>query len=232
MVMVTRGLKRKSDRIKILVADEQPLMRQALRELLKREPDFKIMAEIFDSGDIIRLVNELKPDVIIVDISMFKSNSTEATRLIKEANPDVRVLVFTTETDDQNIFGNLGAGASGYLLKGVLIEEIVRAVRSVVDGGMNISYSVGQRVMQYIARYRKTPTLQRQREKLSTRESEVLQFVAQGMSNKDISLELGITLRTVKGHLSDIFSKLSVNSRTEAVIAGLRSDLVTIDNME
>jgi NarL family two-component system response regulator LiaR len=221
-----------SGKTTVLLADDHPLLRQALRDLLKKEDDFEIVAEVGDGEEAIRLATELKPDIVIMDISMPKLDGLEATRQIKAACPEVAVLTLTVHNDDESILEILQAGAAGYVIKSVFGDELVQAVRAVVTGDMVLSPSIGQRLLKYAARYPTKPVLLEAGEKLSTRELEILKLTAKGMMNKDIGLSLGLDLRTVKGHLSNIFSKLGVGSRTEAVITGLRAGFLTLDDLQ
>ncbi len=221
-----------SRKITVLLADDHPLLRQALKSLLEKEDDFEIVAEAGDGEEAARLATELRPDVVIMDISMPKLDGLEATRQIKAACPETAVLALTVHNDDQSILEILQAGAAGYLVKSVFGDEVVQAIRAVVTGDMVLSPSIGQRLLKYAARYPTKPVLLKAGEKLSTRELEILKLTAKGMMNKDIALSLGLELRTVKGHLSNIFSKLGVGSRTEAVITGLRAGFLSLDDLQ
>ena len=221
-----------SGKTTVLLADDHPLLRQALRDLLKKEDDFEIVAEAGDGEEAIRLATELKPDVVIMDISMPKLDGLEATRQIKAACPEIAVLTLTVHNDDESILEILQAGAAGYVVKSVFGDELVQAVRAVFTGDMVLSPSIGQRLLKYAARYPTKPVSLEAGEKLSTRELEILKLTAKGMMNKDIGQSLGLDLRTVKGHLSNIFSKLGVGSRTEAVINGLRAGFLTLDDLQ
>ena len=216
----------------ILLVDDHPLLRQALRDLLEKEGDFEIVAEAGDGEEAVRLATKLVPDVVIMDIGMPKLNGLEATQRIKAACPNTAVLVLTVHSDDQYILGILQAGAAGYLVKSVFGDEVVQAIRAVVTGDMVLSPPIAQRLLKHAARYPTRPVLLEAGEKLSTRELEILKLTALGMANKDIALALGLTLRTVKGYLADIFSKLRVGSRTEAVITGLRAGFLSLDDLQ
>jgi len=222
---------KKRGRTTILLADDHPLFRQSIRSVLEKEPDFQIIGEAGDGEEAVRLVNELRPDVVLMDITMPKLDGLEATRQIKASHSDIAVLVLTIHSDDQHIIGILEAGAAGYLTKSVFGEEVVQSVRGVIAGEMVLSPSIGQRLLQQAARYPTKPVPLQAGEKLSTRELEIIKLAARGMSNKGIAADLGLTVRTVKGHLANIFSKLNVGSRTEAVIAGLRVGFLSIDDI-
>ncbi len=216
----------------IVLADDHPLLRKALRDLLEKEADFAIVGEAGDGEEAVKLATETLPDVIIMDISMPNLDGLEATRQIKARCPNVAVLVLTVHTDDECILEILQAGAAGYLVKSAFGDEVVQAVRAVVTGEMVLSPSIGQRLLKQAARYPTKPVLLEAGEKLSARELEVLKLTARGMSNKEIAQTLEIKLRTVKGHLADIFSKLRVASRTEAVMAGLRVGFLSMDDIQ
>jgi len=222
----------KTGKTTILLADDHPLFRQSIRSVLEKELDFQIVGEAGDGEEAVRLANELLPDVVLMDITMPKLDGLEATRQIKASHPDIAVLVLTIHSDDQHIIGILEAGAAGYLTKSVFGEEVVQSVRGVVAGEMVLSPPIGQRLLKQAARYPTKPVPLQAGEKLSTRELEIIKLAARGMSNKIIAANLGLTVRTVKGHLANIFSKLNVGSRTEAVIAGLRVGFLSADDFE
>ncbi|MFC2002450.1 response regulator [Chloroflexota bacterium] len=223
---------KKTDKITIVLADDHPLLRQSVRNVLEKESDLQVVGEASDGEEAVRLAVELKPHVVLMDITMPKLDGLEATRRIKASHPDMAVLVLTIHSDDQHIIGILEAGAAGYLTKSVFGEEVVQSVRGVVAGEMVLSPSVGQRLLKQAARYQTKPVPLQAGERLSARELEIIKLAARGMSNKSIAADLGLTVRTVKGHLANIFSKLDVGSRTEAVIIGLRVGFLSIDDIE
>jgi len=224
--------RKQSAKTKIVLADDHPLLRKALKDLLEKETDFEITGEAGDGEEAVRLATQTTPDVVIMDISMPNLDGLQATQQIKARCPNVAVLVLTVHTDDECILEILKAGAAGYLIKSAFGEEVVQAVRAVATGEMVLSAPIGQRLLKQAARFPTRPVLLEAGEKLSARELEVLKLTARGLSNKDIALALGIKLRTVKGHLADIFSKLRVASRTEAVIAGLRAGFLSMDDIQ
>jgi NarL family two-component system response regulator LiaR len=221
-----------SAKTKIVLADDHPLLRKALKDLLEKESDFSIIGEAGDGEEAVRLATQITPDIVIMDISMPNLDGLQATQQIKARCPNVAVLVLTVHTDDECILEILQAGAAGYLIKSAFGEQVVQAVRAVTTGEMILSHLIGMRLLKQAARYPTRPALLEAGEKLSTRELEVLKLTARGLSNKDIALALGIKLRTIKGHLADIFSKLRVASRTEAVIAGLRAGFLSLDDIQ
>ncbi|MCJ7514637.1 MAG: response regulator transcription factor [Dehalococcoidia bacterium] len=221
-----------SPRTRLLLADDHPLLRKALRDLLEKEKTFEIVGEAADGEEAVRLVTEITPDVVIMDISMPNLDGLQATQQIKARCPNVAVLVLTVHTDDECILEILKAGAAGYLIKSAFGDEVIHAVRAVATGDMVLSAPIGQRLLKQAARFPTRPVLLEAGEKLSTRELEVLKLTARGLSNKDVASALGIKLRTVKGYLADIFSKLRVASRTEAVIAGLQAGFLSLDDIQ
>jgi len=220
------------DKTTILLVDDHPLLRQALKDLLQKEDDFEIVGEASSGEEAVELTVQLLPNVVIMDISLPVLNGIEATRQIKAKCSQAKVLMLTVHDDDQHIIEALQAGASAYLLKSVFSDEIVRAIRTLDAGDMVLSTSIGQRLLKLAARYPFRPVSLQAGEKLSTRELEILQLTAHGMSNKDIAMTLGINLRMVKKHLADIFSKLGVGSRTEAVMTGLRAGFLSLDETQ
>jgi len=222
---------KESHKTTIIIADDHPVVRKALRNEMEKEADFIVMAEAGDGEEAVRLVSELIPDVVIMDIGMPKLNGIEATRQIKAIYPDIIVLVLTVYDDIEHILGILESGADGYLTKSILVEDIIKSIHSVVAGETVLSPQVFQQVLKYALRHSTKPIRLDTGVKLTTRELEILQLIAQGISNKEIAGELNISSRTVKSHLVDIFRKLDVSSRTEAVITSLRIGFINIDDI-
>jgi len=220
------------DNITIMLADDHPLLRQALRSVLDKQADFKIIAEANDGEEAVRLAVELVPNVVIMDIGMPKLNGLEATRQIKAKCPSIAILVLTVYDDSEHILSILEAGAAGYLTKRVFGDEVIHAVRGVAAGETVLSASVSQQIIKYAVRHIAKPLQVDAVEKITGRELEILRLAATGMSNKDIAQKLDLSERTVKGYLAEIFSKLNVGSRTEAVITALRSGVLTLDDIK
>jgi two-component system, NarL family, response regulator LiaR len=222
----------KSQIINIMVVDDQPLLRQALTDLLKKYVDFNIIGEAGDGEEAVRLALEHKPDVIIMDIAMPRMNGLEATRQIKQKLPSVSILVLTIYDDLEDIMGILEAGAAGYLLKDVFGEMVINAVRSIVAGESVLSTNILNKVLKYVNGYPSKPTRLEHFEALTTRELEILKLLVKGISNKDIAIQLGLEVNTIRNHLAIIFSKLRVSSRTEAVTVGLKSGLLNTKDLD
>jgi len=230
--VITESNKAEPALIKVMLVDDHPLIRQALRSVLEREADINIVGEAGNGQDAIEMTGKLRPDVIIMDVSMPRMNGIDAATCIKQSLPQISVLMLTVHDDDQSIRDILQAGAAGYLLKSVFDKEIVQAIRAVASGDMVLSPAIGKQLIAQAARHPLKSVRLDAGEKLSARELEILKLAATGMANKDIAQHLKINLRTVKGHLADIFSKMRVSSRTEAVITGLKAGFLSIDDLQ
>ena len=222
---------KRNSEISILIADDHPLLRKALRDLLGKQQDLQIVGEAEDGEMAVKLANELLPDVVIMDIAMPKLNGLEATRQIKANHPNIAILVLTVHDDSEHILSILDAGAAGYLTKRVFGEDVVAAIRLIVSGESVLTGPVLKQVMKHTIKFPSKSLKRPEYESLTNRELDILKMAAQGISNKDIALKLNLSLRTIKGHMVDIFSKLNVGTRTEAVIKGLRSGLLNIDDI-
>ena len=220
------------NKIKIIVADDHPLLRQALRNVLEEQPDFEIIAEASDGEEVVKLANELNPDIIIMDISMPNLNGIEATRQIKAGHPLIAVLVLTIHSDSEHILSILQAGASGYLTKSVYGDGVIHAIRALAAGETVLAPAISRQILKYAFQHINKPLSLNTGEKLTPRENEVLKLLAKGISNKDIAFRLNLNMRTVKSYLAELFLKLNAASRTEVVIIGLRKGILTLDDLE
>jgi NarL family two-component system response regulator LiaR len=220
------------NKTRIMLADDHPLLRQALRNVLEKQRDFEVIAEASDGEQAVKLATNLIPDVVIMDISMPKLNGLEATRQIKADCPRIAILVLTVHNDSEHVLSILQAGAGGYLTKSVYGDEVINAVRALVCGETVLSLTVSQQILKYAFQHITKPLSLDTGDKLTAREIEILRLVIKGISNKDIALRLGLSLRTVKGYLADLFLKLNVASRTEAVMVGLRRGILTLGDLE
>ena len=212
-----------------MIADDHPLVREALRQALDSEEDMEVVAEAADGEEAVKLASELKPDVAVMDIVMPKLNGIEATRKIKEIAPDIAILILTAYDDDEYVLGLLDAGAAGYLLKSARGQDLAQAIRAIKSGESvlhpKIIAKLLKRAMVTTVEEHKASGL------LSERESEILRLVALGMSNKEIAEKLFLSQRTIKAHLTNIFNKFNVASRSEAIVKGLQWGLVTLENI-
>lgn len=216
--------------IRILLADDHIMVREGTRRILEREPDLKVVAEAGDGREAIGYVQKAHPDVAIVDISMPVMNGIESTREIKRLAPQTAVLVLTAYDDDEYVFAILEAGAAGYLLKNARGSELINAVRKVYEGESVLHPSIAAKVL---SRVRRGPIAQDASvSDLTDREIEVLRLAAQGLSNRQIADTLVLSPRTVQSHMANIFGKLQVGSRTEAVMVGLRHGWLKVPNMQ
>jgi two-component system, NarL family, response regulator LiaR len=219
-------------KIRVMIADDHPLVRDSFKMHLEKQPDIEIVAEAEDGEMAVELAGKLMPDVIIMDISMPKMNGIEATMKIKSQWPSIEVLVLTVHDDTEHILKILEAGATGYLTKKILGNKLIHAVRAVVSGESIFSDEVKNRLLTHALRYPLKPSPTLTSEVLTSRELEIFKLAARGMSNKQIALETSLNLRTIKGYFVSIFSKLNVQSRTEALVIGLRTGLITLDDIK
>lgn len=231
-ILPTGSERRQPQKTRIMLADDHPLLRQALRNVLEKHADFEVIAEASDGKEAVKLAIELIPDVVIMDISMPNLNGLEATKQIKASNPSIAVLVLTVHSDSEHIMSILRAGAGGYLTKSVYGDEVTHAIRALVSGETVLSPTISQQIFKYAFQHSTKPKKLGMGNTLSARELEVLNLAARGISNRDIAQRLGLSLRTVKGYLADLFLKLNVASRTEAVVLGLRQGILTLEDLE
>ncbi len=208
-------------KIRVLLADDHVLVRQGIRQFLEEAGDIEVIAEAGDGDEAILLAEVHRPNLAVLDIHMPGSTGVEATRRIKERWPDMRVLILTAYDDDPYVFALLQAGADGYVLKTASADELVRAVHTVHQGRSALSPEIAAKVIRQIKSGR-PGTASDQVEPLTQRELDVIRLAARGKTNRQIGIELGISHRTVQGHLASIYGKLDVNSRTEAVTEALR----------
>jgi DNA-binding NarL/FixJ family response regulator len=223
------------EKIRILLADDHPLMRSALRDLIEQEEDLLVVGEAGDGSEAVRLTETRKPDVVIMDISMPIMNGVEATKRIKESSPETSVLILTVHTDIHTIFSILQAGASGYLVKSIYGPEVINTIRSLMDGELVLSPGISEQVVKYALQHVEEPgrgkPVPSGPRSMPAKAMEVLNLAAQGLSNKEIGARLHISEATVKGHFVEIFQSLNVRSRTEAVFVSLKSGLLTLDDL-
>ncbi len=219
-------------KIRVLLADDHVLVREGTRELLEQEEDLQVVAEAGDGEEAVRLAATERPDVALIDIAMPKLNGIEATRQIKSRSPGTAVLILSAYDDDQYVFALLEAGAAGYLLKNIRGRDLVDAVRSVYAGESVLHPVIARKVINRFSLPKDHSSEKIGAELLTERELEVLKLAAQGMSNRDIARELHLSIRTVQAHLSTIFTKMGVGSRTEAVVQALQRGWLTLEDTQ
>jgi len=215
-------------KIRVLIADDHPLICFALKKIFEDYSDIEVVAEVGDGEAAVKTALELTPDIVIIDITMPVLNGLEATRQIKAKCPGVLILVLTVHSDIEHIFGIFEAGADGYLTKSVLGQEVVHFIRGLIAGETVLSSEVFKLVLKHAMRYPIKPVTLTKVEHLTCREQEILLLAANGMGNQEIAEQLGLRSSTIKSHFVEIFLKLGVRSRTEAVINALRSGVITL----
>jgi DNA-binding NarL/FixJ family response regulator len=217
--------------IRILIADDQSLFREALRTLLSAYPGLSIVGDASNGEEALRLAFTMTPDVVLMDLRMPVMDGVEATRKIVKLGKNIKVIVLTTFDDDETVFEGLRAGAVGYLLKDVSADKLIEAIRAAAKGEYFLLPSITAKVVSEFSRISRPAAIDPQKEladPLSTREIEILRYVATGASNKEIAETLVISEGTVKNHLSSILSKLGVRDRMQAVLKAKEYGIITI----
>lgn len=200
--------------IRIVVADDHTLVREGLCGLLATEPGFKVVGQAADGVEATTQALALKPDVLLLDLAMPRRGGLEALRAIRQAEAGIRVLILTSFGEDEQIFAAIKAGALGYLLKDASSQELIRGIRDVYEGRLSLSPDIARKLM----REMEQPVPGAAPEQLTEREAEVLRQLAQGLSNREIGQQLGISEWTVRTHVSHILEKLHVANRTQAAL--------------
>jgi DNA-binding NarL/FixJ family response regulator len=217
--------------ISVLLVDDHKIVREGTRQLLELSNDIKILGEASDGLEAVNLAGTLRPDVIVMDVRLPKLNGVEATRAITTRHPNIKVLILSAYDDDSYVFPLLEAGASGYLLKTSSGAELASAIRLVAAGQMALSPRVSSKIVNRLGgrqAYRKEDMPKG----LSEREMDVLRAAAHGKSNKEIAIILGITPQTVQVHFRNIFTKLDVNSRSEAIAHSIKRGWITLESID
>ena len=208
---------------RVLIADDHPLFRRALKDLIVSLPDMEVVGEAATGSTVVDQALVARPDVVVMDLNMPEVDGIEATRRLSEAIPGVAVLVLTMHEDDDFVFAAMRAGARGYLLKGAEQDEIVRAIEAVSSGQAIFGPGVAQRVVEYFSA---GPSAHEEPfPELTPREREVLDLISSGESNAFIARRLGISSKTVSNHISVIFTKLQVADRAQAIVQARRAGL-------
>lgn len=216
---------------RILIADDHPLLREALCQVFSSQKDMEIVGQAGNGEEAIDLASQLKPDILVMDIMMPKFDGLEASRQIKKITPNTAILILTAYDDDNYVLGLLEAGATGYLMKSAKGQDLVEAVRAVRAGESVLHPKIIEKLLKQAMVKPVETAEQKMKDLLSDREMEMLKLLATGMSNKEIAEKLCLSLRTVKAHMSNIFTKMNVASRSEALVEALRRGLLTLEDI-
>ena len=216
--------------IRAMIVDDHALFRRGLEMVLDSEPDIELVGQASDGAEAVEKAAESLPDVVLMDIRMPRSSGIEACRAMKEAAPSAKIIILTISDEEEDLFEAIRAGASGYLLKDIPLDEVADAVRAVHGGQSLINPSMAGKLLTEFATLAKRDNEERAQEvpapRLTEREMQVLKLVARGMNNRDIAKELFISENTVKNHVRNILEKLQIHSRMEAVMVAVREKLI------
>ncbi len=204
--------------IKVMLVDDQNLVRKGVRSLLELAEDIEVVAEAPDGAEAVRMIPEVEPDVVLLDMRMPGMNGVEVLRQLKESGELPPTIILTTFDDDDLVLAGIRNGARGYLLKDVSLEELVGAIKTVADGGSIVKPAVTERLLKGLEGIENEFSALDRPDPLTERETEILRLMAGGYSNKEIANSLGVAEGTVKNHVSNILSKLGVRDRTRAVL--------------
>jgi len=211
--------------IALLIADDQPLFRAGLARLLNDDPRVEVVGEAADGEEAVRLAAKLKPDVVLMDLRMPNLDGIEATRLITQADPALKVIVLTTFDTDSQVLRALQAGASGFALKDATPEAIMGAIEAVMAGNRVMASQIAQQVLDMLTGVKSRKDFY---DGLTAREVEILGLMAGGLANKQLAYKLGISEKTVRNHISNMYEKLGIYDRTQAVLYAVRKGLVEL----
>ena len=212
--------------IRLLIADDHSVVRSGLRFLFMTEPEMEIVGEAADGREAVEMVRQHKPDVVLMDLKMPRMDGLAAIAAIKADDPEARILVLTSFTDDDSVFTAIKLGALGYLLKDSQPTDLLRAVREVYQGESSLHPTIARKLIRELNQPSKLPPTEAP---LTDREMEVLKLVAQGLSNQDIADQVVVSERTVRAHVSNILGKLHLANRTQAALYALRKGFATLD---
>ena len=218
------------DPIRVVICDDHALFRRGLTMVLADEPGIEVVGEAEDGDAAVAAAEQLAPDVVLMDVRMPKRSGIEATRAIAELVPTARIVMLTVSDEEEDLYEAVKAGAAGYLLKEISIEEVAEAIRSVMTGQSLITPSMASKLLAEFSNLSKKAEARSSVPvpRLTDRELEVLRLVAQGMSNKEIAAELYISENTVKNHVRNILEKLHLHSRMEAVVYAVREKILDL----
>ncbi len=220
------------DQIRVLLADDHTLFRKGIRIILEQSQDIEVVGEAANGQEAVAEARELVPDAILMDIKMPVINGIDASKAILQENPHIGIVLVTMFDDPESVFAGMRAGARGYVLKEAEPDELRRAIEAAYRGEVILCPIMAKKVLDHFGRGSKVQAPGLPYEELTQRELQVLQLAADGMSNKDIAGELLITEKTAKNHIANIFSKLQVNDRTQAILYALRKGLVSLSSGE
>jgi DNA-binding NarL/FixJ family response regulator len=218
--------------IQVLLADDHQVVREGTRRFVERAEDMTVIGETGDGQEAVQLANHLQPDIVVMDVRMPGLNGLEATRRIKAQHPHIHVLILSAYEDDQYVFPLLDAGANGYLLKTTSGAEVVRAIRTVCRGEKVLDPHITTKVVSRLTAPQPTYRSEEMVESLTEREMEVLRAVAGGKSNKEVAEVLFLSVYTVQVHLRNVFAKLGVGNRTEAVTYALTQGWINLQDLQ
>lgn len=215
-------------KIKVVIVDDHPLVREGLRKILEMGNDIEVVDEAGDGQGAINVVRSLKPNVVLMDINMPGTNGIEATRVIKRDLPGVGIIALTIHEEEEYVLELVRAGVSGYVLKDINPAKLIETIKTVAQGHSIIDPSITNKIFGEISRLSKYRRAREEWETLTDREMDVLKHMAQGCSNKEIAKNLTISEKTVKNHITNIFRKLEVEDRTQAVLFAIKHRLVEL----
>jgi DNA-binding NarL/FixJ family response regulator len=211
-------------RVKVLIADDQTLFREGIKDLLENEKSVEVIGEAADGNEVVRLAKKLRPDVILMDIKLPHLDGVSATRLIRKELPNTNVLILSSYEDEAHVMESIQAGANGYLSKMLPAAELVNALKAFANDGVMIPQQVMGKLLQGL---RQMSTSEGSPVSLTKTEIRVLVLLGSGMSNKEIAAKMDCSVKTIKNHLNAIFQKLEVSNRTEAVVKGIEMGLIS-----
>ncbi len=216
------------NKIRVFMADDHLILREGIRSLLRKVPDIEIVGEAGEGGEAVAKVEQLVPDVVLMDITMPGLNGLEATQRIKQKNPEIKVLILTMHETDQYLSGMLQAGASGYVVKTTTTSELISAIRAVHQGDVYLYPSIAQMLVEDYLQKVKAGKKKNSYDGLTNREREILKYIAEDKRNKEIADLLGISVRTVQAHRTNLMDKLGARDRTELVKYAIRKGIIDL----
>lgn len=220
---------KENSKIKVLVAEDQELVRKSLEIILGNQDTIELIGAVSNGQEVIRFIRESLPDIIIMDIRMPKMDGVTCTRIIKDQYPQVKIIILTTFDDDEYIFKALRDGASGYLLKGISVDELITAIHKVYKGSAMINEDIASKVVNLFADIAKSKLYievnELGKKDINTTEKKIIALVSQGLSNKEIAGELSLSEGTVRNYLSNILEKLNLRDRTQLAIWAIQSSV-------